>query len=55
MDELNQITEQLSGEVKKASGNPFAKNLIAPLRLVLVWMHGVNQKLMELEQGGKHG
>ncbi|MGR2767369.1 MULTISPECIES: hypothetical protein [Photobacterium] len=55
MDKLNQITEQLQGEVDKAARNPFASKVMTPLRLVLVWMNGVNEKLSELEQGGKHG
>jgi len=50
MDELKVITLELENEVKKAQGNMFASKLIAPLRLVLVWMNGVNQKLAELEQ-----
>ena len=55
MEELNQITDQLKKEVTKASKNPFAGKIMSPLRLVLVWMNGVNQKLTELEQRGKHG
>ena len=55
MEELNQITDQLKNEVAKAKGNPFASKIISPLRLVLVWMQGVNDKLIELEQRGKHG
>ncbi|EAS44818.1 MULTISPECIES: hypothetical protein [Photobacterium] len=55
MDELKGITVELDKEVQKAKGNMFASKLIAPLRLVLVWMNGVNQKLAELEQrGGGH-
>ncbi|WP_169753958.1 hypothetical protein [Photobacterium aquae] len=52
MDELNQITEQLRGEVDAASKNPFASKVMAPIRLMLVWMEGVNRKLSELEQRG---
>ncbi|MGF1736722.1 hypothetical protein [Photobacterium satsumensis] len=55
MEELNQITDQLKSEVTKAAKNPFASKIMSPLRLVLVWMQGVNNKLMELEQRGKHG
>ncbi|WP_162845561.1 hypothetical protein [Photobacterium gaetbulicola] len=55
MEELNKITDQLKGEVAKANSNPFASKIMAPIRLVLVWMEGVNNKLMELEQRGKHG
>ncbi|GAL02942.1 hypothetical protein ACFFLZ_06370 [Photobacterium aphoticum] len=55
MEELKQITEQLSGEVKKASSNPFTKKVVTPLRLMLAWMHGVNRKLGELEGGNNHG
>jgi hypothetical protein len=52
MKELKGITLELENEVQKAKGNMFASKLIAPLRLVLVWMNGVNQKLAELEQRG---
>ncbi|WP_172635987.1 hypothetical protein [Photobacterium profundum] len=50
MNKLKGITLELEEEVKKAKGSMFASKLIAPLRLVLVWMNGVNQKLAELEQ-----
>ncbi|MCW8330886.1 hypothetical protein MD588_19005 [Photobacterium sp. SDRW27] len=53
--ELEKITAELQQELDKAKGNMFIAKVVAPLRLVLVWMNGVNQKLMELEQGGKHG
>ncbi|MGR5149664.1 hypothetical protein ACQKP8_24340 [Photobacterium alginatilyticum] len=53
--ELNQITSELQQELDKAKGNMFVKKVLAPLRLILVWMNGVNEKLTELEQRGKHG
>ncbi|MGF1702513.1 hypothetical protein L4D09_19650 [Photobacterium makurazakiensis] len=53
--ELDKITAELKAELDKAKGNMFINKVLAPLRLVLVWMNGVNQKLIELEQRGKHG
>ena len=55
MDRLEQITSELGKEVDKAKGGMVAGKIMAPLRLVLAWMNGVNAKLMELEQRGKHG
>ncbi|WP_261604092.1 hypothetical protein [Photobacterium sp. TY1-4] len=43
MDKLTQITNELKGEVEKAKRNPFASKIMAPLRLVLVWMQTVNE------------
>ncbi|MGF1786460.1 hypothetical protein L4D00_11750 [Photobacterium swingsii] len=57
MSQLQKITDELAQEVEQAKGNMFAGKIIAPLRLVLVWMQGVNKKLSELEQrsGGFNG
>ncbi|GAB3531868.1 hypothetical protein [Photobacterium alginatilyticum] len=55
MDKLKQITSELGKEVDKAKGSMMAGKIMAPLRLVLAWMNGVNEKLSELEQRGKHG
>lgn len=57
MSQLQKITDELAQEVEQAKGSMFAGKIIAPLRLVLVWMQGVNKKLSELEQrsGGFNG
>lgn len=55
MDELKQITSELESEVTAVKSNMFTAKIMAPLRLVLVWMNGVNQKLIELEQRGING
>lgn len=57
MSQLQKITDELAQEVEQAKGNMFAGKILAPLRLVLVWMQGVNKKLSELEQrsGGFNG
>jgi hypothetical protein len=49
LEKAQQITEQLEQEVKQASSNPFAKKLMAPLRLCLVWMKLTNERLQQLE------
>lgn len=50
MDKQNRITQELEKQVKAAEGNFMLKQFMAPLRLVIVWMKGVNEKLQELEQ-----
>ena len=50
MDKQNRITQELEKQVKDAESNFMLKQFMAPLRLVIVWMKGVNEKLQELEQ-----
>ncbi|MCG7500048.1 hypothetical protein MHO82_24600 [Vibrio sp. Of7-15] len=50
MKKQQQITEELEKQVKEAASNFMFAKFTAPLRLVIVWMKGVNEKLQELEQ-----
>lgn len=50
MEKQQQITAELEQQVKEVESNFMFAKFTAPLRLVIVWMKGVNKKLQELEQ-----
>ncbi|MDN3697769.1 hypothetical protein QWY97_10470 [Vibrio cortegadensis] len=50
MEKAQHITDELEQEVQKASKNPFASKLMAPLRLFLVWMKLTNERMATLER-----
>ncbi|MCR9472272.1 hypothetical protein NB496_03270 [Vibrio alginolyticus] len=47
---MSKVTLELENEIKKASGNPFAKAFVTPLRLLLVWIKETNQRLDAMEE-----